>query len=189
MLLNSTEVVIDYIVESHYTQISGIKCIGCNAEVFPACDLMLIADVASYSFIKDKLEKMKVTFPYANAAEFFQSVNESEVQVCNVNKKIGELNEIISQDRLQMDRDRMQINNDKIQINQDRMQIDDANVQIVNLNAKINILESDIESTNIKLNTANTQLQAIRCSKSYKIGRGITFLPRKVRDLVKRNSK
>lgn len=72
VLLQSTTISIDYIVENVTTPISGFKTINRNSTSFPNCDLMIVADILGFNDIKVKLEKMNVSFPFVNAAEFIR---------------------------------------------------------------------------------------------------------------------
>lgn len=73
-ILDDTEITIDYIVENAAKPINGIKTINRSDTQYPYCDIMLIADIYYYNEIKAKLEKMKVSFPFYNAAEFIKSL-------------------------------------------------------------------------------------------------------------------
>ena len=72
--LKRTSIVIDYLVENSSKPVSGIKTINRSDTEYPNCDVMLIADIYYYKDIKAKLEKMKVSFPFYNAAEFIKSL-------------------------------------------------------------------------------------------------------------------
>ena len=74
VLLQSTTISIDYIVENVSTPISGFKTINRNSTSFPNCDLMIVADILGFNDIKVKLEKMNVSFPFVNAVEFIRSL-------------------------------------------------------------------------------------------------------------------
>lgn len=73
-ILKNTDIVVDYIVENASKPVPGVKTINRNPADYPDCDIMLIADIASYGDIKTKLEKLKVPFPFVNAAEFIKSL-------------------------------------------------------------------------------------------------------------------
>lgn len=196
-ILVGTVVTIDYIVENGDKPIQGIKTVNRNLTQYPNCDLMLIADIASWPDIKAKLEKMKVPFPFYNAAEFIQSLPSGDSEsVDNTKKRINSLSEQLSASVKNEAKLTEQLNDLTKQEIASKKTID-------KLNSDINLISNDknkilaekqkvVSERDVALSerdAANSEIQAIRNSISFKIGRGLTLIPRKIRDFIKAKKK
>lgn len=145
-VLNGSDISIDYIVENSSKPINGIKTINRSDTVYPNCDVMLVADIYYYKKIKAKLEKMKVPFPFYNAAEFIQSLPASD------GDGLGKIKKAIA----------------------------DPNKQLADC-----VQKEESATLTAARDSAKEDVQAIKKSVSYKIGRFITYFPRKIRDVLK----
>lgn len=218
-------VFIDYVVENTTKLIPGVKIVDRNQTTYPNCDAMLIAEIVSYKAIKEKLEKMKVPFPFFNAAEFIQSLPSGDRDgIEKIKNKIASLNEQLSnslsfQEKIQAqvteaEQENIVLHNQLIQIKDDNavLQKTIAKIQDKNLLLKENVSEikndnnwlkkhisemdeniRQLNSIRVKLtedcNLVNGDIELLKNSVSYKIGRFITFIPRKIRDLFKHRNK
>ena len=224
-VLDRTDISIDYIVEDAKKPISGIKTIDRNPANYPICDVMLIADIWGYNSIKEKLKKLKLSFPFFNAAEFIQSLPSGDGDgIEKIKNKIASLNEQLSnslsfQEKIQAqvteaEQENIVLHNQLIQIKDDNaiLQKTIAKIQDKNLLLKENVSEikndndwlkkhisemdeniRQLDSIRVKLtedcNLVNGDIELLKNSVSYKIGRFITFIPRKIRDLFKHRNK
>ena len=191
-VLEGTAVSIEYVVENADNLVSGVKTVNRSLTQYPDCDVMLVADIAAWLDIKEKLEKMKVTFPFYNAAEFIQSLPSGDSEsVDNTKKRINSLSEQLSASVKNEAKLTEQLNDLTKQDIASKKTIDKLNNDI-NLisNDKNKILaekqkvasERDVALS--ERNAANSEIQAIRNSISFKIGRGLTLIPRKIRDFI-----
>lgn len=250
VLGGGTDISIDYIVENSSKPVPGIKTVDRNLANYPDCDVMLVADVYGYSGIKDKLEKLKVPFPFFNAAEFIQSLpagDDSGVQ--KIKDKISELSaqleakskneEVLSNKVADLTEENASLtakaddltaqleaktaseaaltsrvdtltneNVSLVDITKNlTTQLNASTQNVAKLSEKVSALtQKDAESAakiaeltkneerlsteNNSLreagNEASAQLASIQSSTSFKLGRAITYIPRKLRDAFKK---
>ena len=186
-VLNGTDVTIDYIVENADRPVQGIKTINRNPADYPNCDLMLVTDIAAYNDIKAKLEKIKVPFPFVNAAEFIQSLpaldNDS---VFKVKAKIQELEDELSasatkQAELSAKVDGLMKVNAAANESMAKLTIERNNMAAVR-----DKLASEKQAIITERDKANVELELIKNSLSFRLGQAATFIPRKLRDVFKR---
>ena len=197
VLENEAEIIIDYIVENANNPIQGIKTINRSDTEYPDCDLMLIADIYYYKEIKAKLEKMKVPFPFYNAAEFIQSLPAGDNDSINkIKKYIADLSEQLSASVKNEAKLTEQLNDLTKQDIDSKRTIDKLNNDIKLMSDNKNKIlaekqkaasERDVALS--ELDAANSEIQAIRNSISFKVGRGLTLIPRKIRDFIKAKKK
>lgn len=196
-LLDSTDISIDYIVENNVNPTHKINIISRDSLNYPTCDLMLIADVSLYNTIKAKLEKMKVPFPFYNAAEFIQSLPTGENDcIDRIKKYIADLSEQLSASVKNEARLTKQLNDLTKQDIASRKTIDKLNNDIKLMSddknkilAEKQKVASERDVALSERNAANSEIQAIRNSISFKVGRGLTLIPRKIRDFIKAKKK
>ena len=196
-VLVGTNVMIDYVVENAAKPISGIKTINRNPADYPDCDIMLVADIATWFDIKEKLEKIKAPFPFVNAAEFIQSLPTGESNsLDNIKKRINSLSEQLSASVKNEAKLTEQLNDLTKQDIASRKTIDKLNNDIKLMSDNKNKIlaekqkaasERDVALS--ELDAANSEIQAIRNSISFKVGRGLTLIPRKIRDFIKAKKK
>lgn len=226
-ILLGTSVTIDYIVENAAKPFPGIKTVNRNPADYPNCDLMLVADVFAWQDIKKKLEKLRLPFPFVNAAEFIQSlpagqgIGELQAYVNSLKEKQADLEENVAQlqksaeayaaEKAQMQAafgelsDRYQASEQKaadLATEVDGLQVKNKAAQrdIEELSVENKAAKEEIEGLHRKQTEAQKQIVAItsqrdaavadaaslRNSVSYKFGRAMTFLPRKIRDVFKK---
>lgn len=226
-ILRGTSVTIDYIVENAAKPFPGIKTVNRNPADYPNCDLMLVADVFAWQDIKKKLEKLRLPFPFVNAAEFIQSlpagqgIGELQAYVNSLKEKQADLEENVAQlqksaeayaaEKAQMQAafgelsDRYQASEQKaadLATEVDGLQVKNKAAQrdIEELSVENKAAKEEIEGLHRKQTEAQKQIVAItsqrdaavadaaslRNSVSYKFGRAMTFLPRKIRDVFKK---
>ncbi|MCD8307459.1 MAG: hypothetical protein LUD51_04435, partial [Clostridia bacterium] len=179
-LLRQTDIIIDYIVEDNLKlSENNIQLISRKASTYPKCDIMLVADVVSYNTVKEKLAHMNIAFPVYNAAEFIQSIPEHSLQIADFNKKISNMQADIDYANNQLHNLKIELQEANAKINSLNDEVTCYNVKLQDANTKIGILNDDVICLNKKL-------QDIRQSYSYRIGRCITFFPRKIKGLKKK---
>lgn len=196
-VLNGSNISIDYVVENSTNPINGIKTINRSDTTYPICDVMLIADIYYYKEIKAKLEKMKVPFPFYNAAEFIQSLPAGENDSINkIKKYIADLSEQLSASVKNEAKLTEQLNDLTKQEIASRKTIDKLNNDIKLMSddknkilAEKQKVASERDVALSERNAANSEIQAIRNSISFKVGRGLTLIPRKIRDFIKAKKK
>lgn len=71
-LLRNSTVSVSYIIEN--TLCEGYVTYPRNIKKYPDTDILLVADVAFYKVISDKLAKYNLGFPIVNAADFLQKI-------------------------------------------------------------------------------------------------------------------
>lgn len=196
-ILKDTEVKIDYIVENAAKPVSGFKTVNRNPADYPDCDVMLIADIYYYNEIKTKLEKLQVPFPFYNAAEFIQSLPAVEGDgVSKIKAQIRHLNEQIVAGNTENKRLSEQLaasaKNEAV-LSEKVSMLTQANVaaekKLNALSVKVTELSGERDRLTCERNTANAELQSVQNSLSFKLGRFITFIPRKIRDAFKKLKK
>ena len=188
---------IEYIVCEQNQCIKGYKIVSINLAVFPKCDMMLVADIINYNTISAQLRKLDVSFPFYNAAEFMQSLPAWESGGMDIIKKYkDELSEQLSVSVKNEAQLAEQLNDLTKQDIASRKTIDKLNNDIKLMSDNKNKIlaekqkaasERDVALS--ELDAANSEIQAIRNSISFKVGRGLTLIPRKIRDFIKAKKK
>ena len=194
VLADDQFVAVDYIVESAAKPFPGIKTIDRNASSYPDCDMMLIADIYFYNDVKAKLEKMNLSFPFYNAVEFIRSLpimdeygivklKDQFMQSNEQSAKEREKNKYLSARVAMSDKKEVELCNQLSIIKQENI---DLQKQFAVLNKTINNLVTEQAQVTDKLNVTESQLKSIRESISYRLGRVVTFVPRKLRNVLKK---
>lgn len=157
-ILKKSSIKVDYVVESAAHPIDGVVTVDRSLTNYANCDVMLIADIYNYQDIKDKLERLKVPFPCINAMDFLSSLQGGDNCYIKIQNKIQDLNTKLEE-------------------------------------AKCLINKSDTEKRKIELNQYATKqrldlvintINSIKESFSYKLGRFLTFIPRKIQNIFKK---
>ena len=196
-ILKDTEVKIDYIVENASKPVPGFKTVNRNPADYPDCDVMLIADIYNFKDIKVKLEKLKVPFPFYNAAAFIQSLPAVEGDgVSKIKAQIRHLNEQIVAGNTENKRLSEQLaasaKNEAV-LSEKVSTLTQANVaaekKLNALSVKVTELSGERDRLTCERNTANAELCSVQNSLSFRLGRFITFIPRKVREAFKKLKK
>ena len=164
-ILKNTDIVVDYIVENASKPVPGVKTINRNPADYPDCDIMLIADIASYGDIKTKLEKLKVPFPFVNAAEFIKSLPAA------------------AGDGI----DKIKAEEEKLSSRVDELikENESVNKNATKLTAERDKLAAEKSIVVAERNSANAEIDSLKNSISFKLGRFFTFIPRKIRGVFK----
>ena len=211
-ILYGTEVNVDYVVENSLKPVvvdgKTYKTINRTDANYPKTDAMFVADIAYYNVIKTKLDKMKVPFPVYNAADYIKSLpvyRDADVMSFkdNMTDIISENNNLLQkQSELNARVDTL------IKMNAESLtRISELGKTVGKLradNKRLTETKSAIEkqksetvsrliSDKDKIAAARTQaendLAALRGSVSFKLGRAITFIPRKIRELFRGKKK
>lgn len=186
-ILKNTDIVVDYIVENASKPVPGVKTKNRNPADYPDCDIMLIADIASYGDIKTKLEKLKVPFPFVNAAEFIKSLPAAAGDgIDKIKAKIQSLEEELSASKIKQ----AKLSSEVEELQQTNKT---ASESITALTAQCEISASEKMAVTLardkaiaERNEVTAELQSVKNSLSFKLGRVATFIPRKIRDAYKR---
>lgn len=170
---------IDYIVENADKPVPGFKTINRNPAEYPNCDIMLVADIYSYNDIKVKLERLKVPFPFVNAAEFIKSLPaESGDGIEKVKEKIQSLEEQMLASKAE---------EEKLSSRVDELikENESVNKNATKLTAERDKLAAEKSIVVAERNSANAEIDSLKNSISFKLGRFFTFIPRKIRGVFK----
>lgn len=196
-VLADTEIEIVYIVEDSSKPIGNIKTIDRNLKNYPNCDVMLVADIYNFKDIKAKLEKMKVPFPFYNAAEFIQSLPAADGDgIDKIKEKIRNLNDRIVFEREEKERLDIQLSASAKREAELAEKVGTLTKRDTVSQEKIKSLSGDIKqltATNRRVaeerDSCMGELESVKNSLSFRLGRAITFIPRKIRDAFKKSKK
>ena len=196
-VLKDSDVSIEYIVENALNSVPGFKTINRNAAEYLDCDVMLVADIYNFKEIKAKLEKMKVPFPFYNAAEFIQSLPAADGDGINkIKEKIRNLNDRIVFEREEKERLDIQLSASAKREAELAEKVGTLTKRDTVSQEKIKSLSVDIKqltATNRRVAEERDgcmgELESLKNSLSFRLGRAITFIPRKIRDAFKKSKK
>lgn len=196
-VLKGSGVSIDYIVENASNPVPGFKTINRNATEYLDCDVMLVADIYNFKDIKAKLEKMKVPFPFYNAAEFIQSLPAADGDgIDKIKEKIRNLNDRIVFEREEKERLDIQLSTSTKREAELAEKVGTLTKRDTLSQEKIKSLSVDIKqltATNRRVAEERDgcmgELESLKNSLSFRLGRAITFIPRKIRDAFKKSKK
>ena len=193
-VLKDTAISIDYIVENASNPVLGFKTLNRNPADYPDCDVMLIADIYNFKDIKAKLEKLKVPFPFYNAAEFIQSLPVAEGDgISRIKEQIRQLNDRIAAEQTEKEKLNEQLSASCQKEAMLTQQVDDLIERDSENKKKIQCLNKGISE--LALSNKNiaeerdsyiSELESVRNSLSFRLGRAATFIPRKLRDVFKK---
>ena len=170
---------IDYIVENADKPVPGFKTINRNPAEYPNCDIMLVADIYSYNDIKVKLERLKVPFPFVNAAEFIKSLPAAAGDgIDKIKAKIQSLEEQMLASKAE---------EEKLSSRVDELikENESVNKNATKLTAERDKLAAEKSIVVAERNSANAEIDSLKNSISFKLGRFFTFIPRKIRGVFK----
>jgi glycosyltransferase involved in cell wall biosynthesis len=134
---------------------------------------------------------------------FFDEINKKIKQMKEDKKKIKTLETQVEEDKkkiktleTQVEEDKKKIKTLEKQIEEDSKIIKKNNTKLKEQNEKISKLEFTITNQNEmilqykeKTNLLKDQLKTIQSSRTYQIGKIITFIPRKIKSIIKKYSK
>ncbi len=170
---------IDYIVENADKPVPGFKTINRNPAEYPNCDIMIVADIYSYNDIKVKLERLKVPFPFVNAAEFIKSLPAASGDgIENVKAKIQSLEEQLLASKAE---------EEKLSSHLDELikENESVNKNATKLTAERDKLAAEKSIVVAERDSANAEIDSLKNSISFKLGRFFTFIPRKILGVFK----
>lgn len=196
-VLKDSDVSIEYIVENASNPVPGFKTINRNAAEYLDCDVMLVADIYNFKEIKAKLEKMKVPFPFYNAAEFIQSLPAADGDgIDKIKEKIRNLNDRIVFEREEKERLDIRLSASAKREAELAEKVGTLTKRDTVSQEKIKSLSVDIKqltATNRRVAEERDgcmgELESLKNSLSFRLGRAITFIPRKIRDAFKKSKK
>lgn len=211
-ILYGTEVNVDYVVENSLKPVvvdgKTYKTINRTDANYPKTDAMFVADIAYYNVIKTKLDKMKVPFPVYNAADYIKSLpvyGDADVMSFkdNMTDIISENNNLLQkQSELNARVDTLiKMNAESLTriselgetvgiLRADNKRLTETKSAIVKQKSEaVSRLNSDKDKIAAARAQAENDLAALRGSVSFKLGRAITFIPRKIRDSLRGKKK
>ena len=207
-VLKDTDISIDYVVENAAKPIPGVMTLDRKSDNYPIVSAMFVADIYYFSSIEAKLKKMKVPFPIYNVADYICSFPIEEKSI--VRKIKDEVSSLIISDEpfakhktelyAQIDvltkmewvsKARISELSETVgKLRADNKRLTDANGAIEKQKSEtVSRLISDKNKIAAARAQAENDLASLRGSVSFKLGRAITFIPRKIRGLFRGKKK
>jgi len=177
---------IDIIFKDNYTSETNIVGIDISTQN----DFGLLDSAGRYLRIaeKNRVEYTKINEKYVDLYAKFKTANEARK---NLNERINtikennnslrEKNDSLREKNINLNNDFKKLSEEHKRLNKEHQNLDTVHKKTIKEKEK---LEKGNETLNIKLENKNREIEELRNSLSYKIGRIITYIPRLIREFL-----